>query len=326
MLTSDERIEIRAYAQTGMSGRAIAATIGRSKDVVCRFLRDPQEYERKKHQGRQAKMSAAAHRRLLREASHGEKSARKLRDDLQLSVGVKRVQQLLKDTSHLSFEKRAASPWMTKRHAEARVDWAGARLSSHTQWENIVFTDEKKWNLDGPDGCQFYWRDTRQPPKTTMKRQSGGGSVMVWGGFSATGKTPLVFLEGRQDSVAYTRTLASALLPTASAIAGEDWQLQQDNASIHMSAITRAFFNQHSVRVLPWPARSPDLNPIENVWGLMVQRVYANGKSFSTRDELKVAISNAWENLSLSYFNTLVMSMNKRCVAVLNGKGRVTAY
>lgn len=72
-LTHDERVAIRAYAHTGMSGRAIAATIGRSKSVVCRFLKDPDEYARNKHKGAQPKMTPAAIRRLLREASADEK-------------------------------------------------------------------------------------------------------------------------------------------------------------------------------------------------------------------------------------------------------------
>ena len=149
---------------------------------------------------------------------------------------------------------------------------------------------------------------------------------MVWGGFGARGTTPLVFLEGRQDSAAYTRTLTSALLPSAAAIAGNDWQLQQDNASIHTSTTTRAFFVQHGIRLLPWPARSPDLNPIENMWGVMAQRVYANRRCFSSRDELKAAIARAWNVMSLDYIQSLVHSMNKRCVLVLKENGRVIPY
>lgn len=159
-----------------------------------------------------------------------------------------------------------------------------------------------------------------------MKRQSGGGSVMIWGGFCAAGKTSLVFLEGRQDSVMYTRTLSPALLSSAEGIAGEEWQLQQDNTSIHTSSATRAFFVQHGVRVITWPARSPDLNPIENVWGHMVNQVYANGRCYSNKEELKEAISRAWDDLPSAYLARLIASMNKRCVAVLNLKGRSTPY
>nr|CCA23100.1 GK10162 putative [Albugo laibachii Nc14] len=93
-------------------------------------------------------------------------------------------------------------------------------LEANTEWKRIVFTDEKKWNLDGPDGYQIYWRDLRKSPEINMKRQSGGGSVTIWGGFCAAGKTPLVFLDGRRESVKYTRTLSTALLPSA----GHRWR------------------------------------------------------------------------------------------------------
>lgn len=133
MLSADEQIEIRAYANTGMSGSAIAVAVNRSKDVVCHFLRDPEEYNRQKHRGRKPKVSPTAVRRLFREASSGDKSARQLCEDLELPVGVSRVQQLLRNSSYFSYEKRAASPWMTKRHKEERVKWACSMLEANTE-------------------------------------------------------------------------------------------------------------------------------------------------------------------------------------------------
>ena len=120
-LTKGERAAILAYADTGMSSRAIATAIKRSKGVVCSFLSNPKEYATKKHPGRPPKISATALRLLLREASKGDRSAKQLRDDLQLGVGVKRVQQLLRAAPHLSYERPVASPWMTKTHKVERV-------------------------------------------------------------------------------------------------------------------------------------------------------------------------------------------------------------
>jgi len=48
------------------------------------------------------------------------------------------------------------------------------------RWNSIIFSDEKKFNLDGPDGYQYYWRDLRKEKETYFTRHSGGGSVMVW--------------------------------------------------------------------------------------------------------------------------------------------------
>ena len=132
-LSANEQIEITAYASTGISGSAIAAAINRSKDVVCRFLRDPDEYNRQKHCGRKPKVSPTAVCRLFREASSGDKSARQLCEDLELPVGVSRVQQLLRNSPYFSYEKRVSSSSMTKHHMEERVKWASSMLEANTE-------------------------------------------------------------------------------------------------------------------------------------------------------------------------------------------------
>ncbi|KAG6615753.1 putative retroelement [Phytophthora cinnamomi] len=151
--------------------------------------------------------------------------------------------------------------------------------------------------MDGPDGYKYYWRDLRRPAQSYIRRQNGGGSMMVWGAFSAEGKSQLAVLRGRQNSGHDVHTLSEYLLPFAHKHHGTDFLLQQDNASIHVSRETKEFMDEMDVKRMEWPARSPDCNPIENIWGKMASRVYAHGRQYNSVAELEKAILLAWESI-----------------------------
>ncbi|OWZ22277.1 Transposase [Phytophthora megakarya] len=106
---------------------------------------------------------------------------------------------------------------------------------------------------------------------------------MVWGAFVTKGKSELVVLEGRQNPGHYIYTVSEHLLPFAHKHYGTDFVFMQDNASIHSSNETRMFFQEIGVQLLDWSARSPDLNPIENVWAILSRKVY--GHAYCCRHE-----------------------------------------
>ena len=68
-------------------------------------------------------------------------------------------------------------------------------ISWKEEWYKIIFSDEKRFNLDGPDGWSHYWHDLRTEPKIFRKRQSGGGSVMVGGVIGYLKKLNLIFVD-----------------------------------------------------------------------------------------------------------------------------------
>ncbi|DAZ94377.1 TPA: hypothetical protein N0F65_001111 [Lagenidium giganteum] len=185
------------------------------------------------------------------------------------------------------------------------------------QWEQCVFSDEKKFNLDGPDGPQYYWHDLRK---------SGGVSVMVWGAFCSKGQTKLVILDGNQDSEKYIWTLSEHLLPFIDLRYGRECIFQQDGASIHTSGTTKEFLEEQNITVMSWPSKSPDLNPIENIWGILARAVYAHGRQFQTKDDLIATIHACWANISPALITKLLCSMPKRCIDVLKLHGAKTKY
>jgi len=80
---------------------------------------------------------------------------------------------------------------------------------------------------------------------------------------------------------------------------GENWQLRQDGASVHRSKLTVASLKERNVSVLTWPAKSPDLNIIENAWGILARMVYKDGRHFDNVEELVEAVASSWENIDL---------------------------
>jgi DDE superfamily endonuclease len=144
---------------------------------------------------------------------------------------------------------------------------------------------------------------------------------MFWGGFGWNGVLALSEISTRMDSQGYTDILTDSLLPEARMMGGRSWIFQQDNAPTHKSKWTTDWFSRNKVRVLDWPARSPDLNPIENLWGIMTRSVYAKGRQYSHVNDLRVAIQMAWNSITLQTLRNLIDSMKNRIFQVIYNRG-----
>ena len=190
----------------------------------------------------------------------------------------------------------------------------------------MIWSDEKKFNLDGPDGFRVYWRDLRAKPTIFSKRNFGGGTVMVWGAFRDEDPIGLEFISTKMKSDAYQQVLQKHLVPYLHRYPGNNFTFMQDNASIHRSDSTLGWLAARNIDVLKWPACSPDLNPIENLWGMLVRDVYKNNKQYSNVKELQDGIVKAWNNLDGNFLQTLVSSMPSRLFEVGLNQGKVTHY
>jgi hypothetical protein len=95
--------------------------------------------------------------------------------------------------------------------------------------------------------------------------------------------------------------------------------LMEDGASPHTAKLTKQLHDLSGIDKMCWPANSPDLNPIENVWRLLKQRVAKRDPR--TRVELRQCVEKEWLALEISDFAGYIGSMNARCQAVIDAKG-----
>jgi hypothetical protein len=149
---------------------------------------------------------------------------------------------------------------------------------------------------------------------------------MVWRAFSRKGKSTLAILHGRQDSEAYKHTLFYQLLPFADEKHEGSYVFQQDNASIHTTKSANMWFLEQNITLLPWPALNPDLNLIENLWGIMARNVYQNERQFQSVSDLSTAILRSWDKISQKTLDYMVNSVGRRCIEVIMAKGGEISY
>ena len=169
-LNDIEKRQIKAFKDLNLSISDISRRVNRSRKVIRRYLNDPESYGTKTSTGRPQKLSEHEKRVVLREASKGFSSTRDLKNNLNLEVSRWTVFRCIQRSSFLKFVKRQHQPLLTEAHKKIRLNWAKEMVSSEMNWDSVIFSDENKLNLDGPDGYKYYWHDVRGPKKSFFNR------------------------------------------------------------------------------------------------------------------------------------------------------------
>ena len=149
---------------------------------------------------------------------------------------------------------------------------------------------------------------------------------MVWGCFGYHGGLRMAFVDGSITAERYRLMLQPELLPFAADLGGPNWQFQQDNARPHVARDLLDWLRDENVALLPWPSLSPDLNLMENVWAMLVRKVYSEGKQYDSVKQLKAAILEAADHVEPLNLQNLVEKMNKRISLLLRKDGAAIGY
>ena len=108
--------------------------------------------------------------------------------------------------------------------------------------------------------------------------------------------------------------------PYAGAV-GPGFLLMQDNARPHVAGVCQQFLQEEGIDAMDWPARSPDLNPIEHIWDIMSRSIPQCHVAPQTVQELADALVQVWEEIPQETIHHLIRSMPRHCREVIQARG-----
>ncbi|GFY28929.1 transposable element Tcb2 transposase [Trichonephila clavipes] len=169
---------------------------------------------------------------------------------------------------------------------------------------------------------------TRYHQSNTVERHSyRGGGILVWAGISLGGHTDLhVFHGGTVTGLRYRDEILDPYVRPYAAAIGNDFILMDDNARPHRARIVEEYLEDHGLERMEWPARSPDLNPIEHLWDYLGREVAALNPPPRSLHELKQGLLCVWSSLPIPVSDNLINSMGNRCRQYIQVRGGHIPY
>lgn len=233
--------------------------------------------------------------------------------------------------AYLKPYRPANGPKLESEHREARQRYAREHLNwTLDDWSKVMFSDESKFMLYKHDGrLRVYRRPGERYKQACIEEKVayGGGSILVWAGISSESRTELVLIEnGTLNAERYVEEILNEHVGPFMSSMGENTIFMHDNARPHTARIVNDYLQEVGINPMEWPARSPDINPIEHAWDELGRSVRQRNTPPITLRELKNALIEEWENIPQHRLRNLVYSMPNRMASVLTAHGGNTKY
>ena len=323
---------IQRFAHEGLSERAIVKKLATrriitSRSTVHRRLQSIQaasSVPAKSLKNPRRKLPDSVKRYLVRLIRfHGKHTTAALRQELQVLgyvVSKQTVIRTLRSIPTLALKAPRQRMAITKDQKAARLQWARSALAQRINWSLAFFADEKIWNLDGPDSRSKVWYDKRDPPPKLNRTGAQNKAVSVWGAFSLNAVPQIARVPTHLNSGQYCDVIRDQLLTVRPS---RRYTMYHDRLTAHHSAQTNAWMSDRGLKVQLFPPKAADINPMENVWGILTKRVFTGTKTFTNEESLYAAIEAAWATIRADrgLRERLVNSMTGRLQQVIKRKG-----
>lgn len=334
-MTKFDRARAIGLLQSGLSMAKVARQMKVAKSSISRLASKVRKVGNERAlknlpgQGRKPKASLGDWKRIVRMVKKNPFiTALKIKEKLKLDLSVRYIQNMLHENGYPA-RKAAKKPLLTPAMIDKRLKFAQDHLDwTEDDWMKVMFSDESTFRLIR--GTQKTVRrpsgSNRYSQEFCVKTVKHPGSVMVWGSFDGTyGRAGIRFLpkDKTMNTEEYLATLEANMLPWYES--RNNSHFLQDGAPCHKSKRSLNWFQERGIPLISWPGNSPDLNPIENMWDLMKNKL--EQKEAKSVEDMKNIIIDIWvKEITPEYCEKLARSMPRRLQSVLDNNGGHTKY
>ncbi|GFX26396.1 transposable element Tcb2 transposase [Trichonephila clavipes] len=212
-------------------------------------------------------------------------------------------------------------------HRTARLQWCREHHNwTEQDWACVLFSDESRFSLSSDCRRQLIWRESGtayRPENIQEKDRYPTCSIMVWAGIMINGRTLLhVVANGTMTDQRYIDEVLLPHVRLFRGAVGDKFVFMDNNATCHRTLAVQDCLDREGIQRLIWPARSPDLNPIENVWDALGRQVAGRNYPPTNMNTLIRALTEEWDKLPQQLLDNVVQSMVRRvecCIALHGG-------
>ncbi|GFX72494.1 transposable element Tc3 transposase [Trichonephila clavipes] len=199
------------------------------------------------------------------------------------------------------------------------------------RWWSVCTTPyESRFSLSSDSHRILIWRErgSRNHFSNIIERDRyGGRGVLLWGGIMLGSRTDLhIFDAGSVNGTRYCNEILLPYVRLFRGAMGQQFLFMHDNAPCHRTVAAEQLLESENIERMDWPARSPDLNPIEHVWDFLGRRLAARTLPPLTIRELRLALQDEWAAMPQQLIDTLILSMGRRCETCLAVRGDHIPY
>ncbi|GFW71544.1 transposable element Tcb2 transposase [Trichonephila clavipes] len=174
---------------------------------------------------------------------------------------------------------------LTRQHRTARLQWCREHHNwTEQDWACVLFSDESRFSLSSDCRRQLIWRESGtayRPENIQEKDRYPTCSIMMWAGIMINGRTRLdVVANGTMTGQRYIDEVLLPHVRLFRGAVGDKFVFMDDNATCHRTLAVQDCLDSEGIQRLVWPARSPDLNLIKNVWDALGKQV--DGQNYPT--------------------------------------------